>query len=750
MKARRKEAEAHLEKSSQEFRLKQQQMNGFLKRRETYKENTTLQRRETEKMHQDFLIDSLNERIRDLTEQKGLYESQTAAQLTETDAARAALQEAHREVEAIAADKQRVLQQWKSSVIGMKRREEALQAIKQMVRKQEERELEIEAEMRGVQATMREAQEHNENLTAQYNIDTRQAETIQTQIATVEANVEMAEKQNSAVQKSVQYALQEGSRAELTVSQLRNQVKLVETNIKKTSQENTSLTEQIVALLSTQATLNRAAASTSKRAQKLHGYCKRKEDEFGQIQNDTARTRVEALEAKARNSVLKEDLKQIQGALEEKERLIDQYEAEIKKGHIAIDKKQQTVEKLNKEYDDKRSKFDDESTGPLEAKIKSMRKQITAKSKEGADMQSRWMKKQTELIIIQNKTSAVEEEISARQDEQLILQQKKIRLFAEIALNQKELREMQGAIKDMRTEMSRVNQLIVKQLSKREAIERETRSLAEEFDSRMLEHEKLEREIDGSVQNIKEEKAKLEEELIEAERQIMLWERKIFLEKEMHEALDPAVGQSELTAMNKEIHRMQLRLEQLKKYQEQLLSEMQRVSHLRESKGKSYQKSRNSAGLFDMKRSLNLACILHYQNLVKRLNAVTKEDGETPLKASVIAGIKRVRNDASCLARLPCFRHNLETFRGLGGGYWWRLHATLASYHLRRGLKSSREASWWTGTRTHHGTTTGAHDTPAGMIAGGRQCCSDKGMKKKRCLVGRRRPRPCINERGAP
>lgn len=55
-----------------------------------------MQKRETEKMHQDFLIDSLKERIRELTEQKGLYESQAAAQLTETDAAKGALQEAHR------------------------------------------------------------------------------------------------------------------------------------------------------------------------------------------------------------------------------------------------------------------------------------------------------------------------------------------------------------------------------------------------------------------------------------------------------------------------------------------------------------------------------------------------------------------------------------------------------------------------------------------------------------------------------
>ena len=41
--------------------------------------------------------------------------------------------------------------------------------------------------------------------------------------------------------------------------------------------------------------------------------------------------------------------------------------------------------------------------------------------------------------------------------------------------------------------------------------------------------------------------------------QVMLWERKIHLEKEMQEALDPSVGQAETTMMKKEIHRMELR-----------------------------------------------------------------------------------------------------------------------------------------------------------------------------------------------
>jgi DNA-binding ferritin-like protein (Dps family) len=45
----------------------------------------------------------------------------------------------------------------------------------------------------------------------------------------------------------------------------------------------------------------------------------------------------------------------------------------------------------------------------------------------------------------------------------------------------------------------------------------------------------------------------------------------------MQDALDPNIGQSEIVAMKKEIHRMELRYEQLRKKQEQIIKEMERA-----------------------------------------------------------------------------------------------------------------------------------------------------------------------------
>lgn len=90
-----------------------------------------------------------------------------------------------------------------------------------------------------------------------------------------------------------------------------------------------------------------------------------------------------------------------------------------------------------------------------------------------------------------------------------------------------------------------------------------------------MEHEatKLEYNIDV----IHEEKADLMNEIVECERQILLWERKYQLEKEMQEALDPNVGQSEIEELKKELHRMELRYNSLLKEQSKIVAEAERA-----------------------------------------------------------------------------------------------------------------------------------------------------------------------------
>ena len=48
--------------------------------------------------------------------------------------------------------------------------------------------------------------------------------------------------------------------------------------------------------------------------------------------------------------------------------------------------------------------------------------------------------------------------------------------------------------------------------------------------------------LENQISQLKDQKADVLAEIVEAERQILLWERKITLEKEMQETLDPTYG----------------------------------------------------------------------------------------------------------------------------------------------------------------------------------------------------------------
>lgn len=65
-------------------------------------------------------------------------------------------------------------------------------------------------------------------------------------------------------------------------------------------------------------------------------------------------------------------------------------------------------------------------------------------------------------------------------------------------------------------------------------------------------------------------------------KQIMLWEKKIEIQKELQQTLDPEVGQTEILQMKKEIHSMEQTLQDLVRSQKQKIHEMEKAVTKRE------------------------------------------------------------------------------------------------------------------------------------------------------------------------
>ena len=106
------------------------------------------------------------------------------------------------------------------------------------------------------------------------------------------------------------------------------------------------------------------------------------------------------------------------------------------------------------------------------------------------------------------------------------------------------------------------------------------------------------------VHEARSRKNVLLEEVIDGERQVLLWEKKIELERETQAALDPSVGTGEIKAMEIEIHRMKMRLEGLQREQEAMIKEMERGIAKREAITLRYKGKARPTALEHTKQSL--------------------------------------------------------------------------------------------------------------------------------------------------
>ena len=103
-------------------------------RRTTYRAEENVVNLEKMKKKQDFLIDTMNEEIKRLTEQKTILTAQLISQKEETEQAKQILKEAHLEMQKIINSKKNLLERWQKALFNMHRRDNALQAIKEALK----------------------------------------------------------------------------------------------------------------------------------------------------------------------------------------------------------------------------------------------------------------------------------------------------------------------------------------------------------------------------------------------------------------------------------------------------------------------------------------------------------------------------------------------------------------------------------------------------------------------------------------
>uniref|UniRef100_A0A8C3SS18 Coiled-coil domain containing 40 n=1 Tax=Chelydra serpentina TaxID=8475 RepID=A0A8C3SS18_CHESE len=514
---------------------------------------------EVEKKKQDLLVDRLTRKFNELQEQIDLYEAQFIAQAEDTKITRKAVSEACMEIQTINMEKKQLMHQWDSSLTGMKRRDEAYSAMQEALRQSKHQLKSLETEIQVYKKSITKEEERNELLASILNRSENDANMSKKLIAQCTAKQDALKVEFSTYTRTLHETEQ------MPVA-------------KRQELEN-----QIMAKLQDQLMSSKAAKYFSQLAAKLH---KRKLDlelHFSKVENDTAQVILDTTHTNCRLSMLQKTFAALDKEMKNINDLINRSETEISKRNLLIERKQGVINLFNKKMEMMVSQLGGQELGPLEVEINRLTKQIDEYNSEVMTLQKYWLRLQKELVKLTQEREEQLASLDMLKKQITIMQQKKVRTENEIQQEKNEQKDTERHMRNMANDLMKLNMLINKNSHNSEELQHGNTIMENEFVRSLKAAERESIEMQEKLDRLHEEKERLLNSLVEAEHQIMLWEKKIQLAKEMRAAVDSETGQGEIQAMRTEIHRMQVRYSQLRKQQEKMIRDMEAAVSRRES-----------------------------------------------------------------------------------------------------------------------------------------------------------------------
>ncbi|NXY38218.1 CCD40 protein, partial [Pomatorhinus ruficollis] len=532
---------------------------------------------EVEKQKQDLFLDQLTRRVYQLQEQIALFEAQLVAQAEDTKVTRQAVSEAGLEVQAINMEKKKLMDHWNSSLAGMKQRDEAYVVTQELLSNYRRDLKSLEGDIHGCGKSIRKEEEKNENLVSLLNRSQNDASVTRKLIAQCLLEQEALQVQAGTYTRVLQETEQALSRTRMDQAAHQNELLSIRKGIEKGTYAKEQLESEILAKLQDQKISSKAAKHFSQLAEKLRSRKSDLELHFYKVENDVAQIILNTTNTSCRLTAHQKTLREVDNEIKNVNEMITCQENEIAKFRLLTDKKGGILCLYNKKLEMLLAQQGGQELGPLEIEINQLNRQIEECSSEVMALQKYWLNEQKELVKL---TREREEQISSLDT---ALGNSKTFFCSPIDEIQQEIKEQKDVerhMKNMSNDLIKLNTLINKNNSSIEELQNGKMVTENEFLQSLKAAEKESVEMQERHSQLTEEKERLLNSLVEAEHQILLWEKKIQLAKEMREATDALLEQGEIHEMKTEIRRMQVRHGQLLKQQETLIRAMEAcVSH---------------------------------------------------------------------------------------------------------------------------------------------------------------------------
>ena len=532
---------------------------------------------ERQKKEQDFFIDMLETRVKNLAEKKLLYEAQYKSQQEETKEAKINLAEADEEIERIREKKRDLIKDLDKALFNLRLKDNAKSTVLKNIEEQEEEKLKLESQISRYRILIRNENLKNNELEDNLRQCKRKLQIVENQIKELQIKHGKLEEKRHFIETSINKTKIELDNLEKIQQNLDFELELINKNKVKLLNEARALQDKNLIVLSDKETHEKQGDNLFKANQKINKEKFDVEVEKDSKANEIIRVQIDKINVESQNIKLKNKLELMN---EEITKLEDDYNKKslrIKANHKALEKKQLEMDKLNKIYGELMKNKKGEDQGEFEVAIDKLQTKVRKLRKEIRFKENEWLNKKQELVKKETILNNVSEECVEKRSKRMILDRKKLRLNSNYAIHEKEIKEIEFSLKQLREyEMVKFGKLLGKNMNSNQNLEHQIFDVEIQFKEKLTAMENETVKLEMEIEVLREEKADTLAQIIETERQIHLWERKIELQEQMQKIIKPESGLKEIDEMKSYIHRQKLLYKKLQAEQDDIIKNMER------------------------------------------------------------------------------------------------------------------------------------------------------------------------------
>jgi chromosome segregation ATPase len=304
---------------------------------------------------------------------------------------------------------------------------------------------------------------------------------------------------------------------------LENQITKSNKDMHRVATKTQQTEMDIMSEVQAQAGIEKQKGGTVRDATKLKNQIFEKEVELTNMENEIANMKVEILQSEDKLDEFKQQLTEIEELISGENQLIGNYELSLRKTFDEMTKKQSEMDMLNRRYDHlvaQNAAADGAmqgEIGPLEATISSLNKNIKQSDKEILDLQQKWLRSQTELVVLTKNMEELRAAIEEAKTRRTVLERKKIVINGAFERATNDIKTLERDIRKVRSDMEKVNFLLAKQNMVEQELKENNLGLEIVFKNRLKEAEHESIRVEKMIEKIKEEKEQALNDLIDVE-----------------------------------------------------------------------------------------------------------------------------------------------------------------------------------------------------------------------------------------